>query len=81
MDQLVEPICDDVKQLCNNWLVVGGMRGTRNQSEVASAMCLSREQTAMLGRLQTREAIGFCPKLYPHAIHGFIPVVPEPEGE
>ncbi|MFC1604960.1 hypothetical protein ACFL5F_08035 [Planctomycetota bacterium] len=81
MDQLVEPICDDVKQLCNNWLVVGGMRGTRNQSEVASAMCLSREQAAMLGRLETREAICFCPKLYPYAVHGKIPVVPEPEGE
>jgi len=80
IDQLVEPICDDVKQLCNNWLVVGGIRGTRGQSEVASAMCLSREQASMLGRLQKREAICFCPSLYPQAIHGSIPIVPEPEG-
>ena len=80
IDQLVEPICDDVKQLCNNWLVVGGMRGTRNQSEVASAMCLSRDQAAMLGRLQKREAICFCPSLYPYAVHGLIPVVSDPEG-
>jgi len=80
IDQLVEPISNDIKQLCNNWLVVGGMRGTRNQSEVASAMCLSRDQAAMLGRLQKREAICFCPSLYPYAVHGLIPVVPDPEG-
>lgn len=78
VDQLVEPICDDVKQLCNNWLVVGGMRGTHNQSEVASAMGLTPDQAAMLGRLQSREAVCFCPTTYPYAVHGFIPEVPEP---
>lgn len=77
VDQLVEPICDDVKQLCNNWLVVGGMRGTHNQSEVASAMGLSAEQAQMLGRLKTQEAVCFCPTTYPKAIHGFIPEVPD----
>lgn len=77
IDQLVEPICDDVKQLCNNWLVVGGMRGTHNQSEVASAMGLSAEQSDMLGRLQCREAVCFCPTTYPKAIHGIIPEVPD----
>lgn len=78
IDQLVEPICDDIKQLCNNWLVVGGMRGTHNQNEISSAMSLTREQARMLGKLQTREAVCFCPKLYPYPVHGFIPVVPEP---
>ena len=78
VDQLVEPICDDVKQLCNNWLVVGGMRGIHNQSEVSSAMGLTPDQTAMLGRLQCREAVCFCPTTYPYAVHGFIPEVPEP---
>lgn len=80
IDQLVKPICDDVKQLCNNWLVVGGMRGTHSQNEIASAMSLTFKQAQMLGKLQTREAVCFCPKLYPRPIHGFIPVVPEPEG-
>ena len=75
IDQLVEPICDDVKQLCNNWLVVGGMRGIHNQDEVASAMGLTPEQADMLGRLQQREAVVFCPSTYPHAIHGYIPEV------
>jgi len=78
VDQLVEPITDDVKQLSNNWLVVGGMRGTHNQSEVASAMGLSAEQTDMLGQLKTREAICFCPTTYPKTVHGIIPKVPEP---
>ena len=78
VDQLVEPICDDVKQLCNSWLVVGGMRNTRNQSEVASAMGLSQDQAAMLGRLQCREAVCFCPTTFPYAVHGFIPEVPVP---
>ena len=78
VDQLVEPICNDVKQLCNNWLVVGGMRGTHNQSEVASAMGLSPDQAKMLGRLGTREAVCFCPTTYPYAVHGFIPIVHEP---
>jgi hypothetical protein len=81
VDQLVEPICDDVKQLCNNWLVVGGMRGTHNQSEVASAMSLSRDQADMLGSLQCREAVCFCPTTYPRAIHGFIPEVEPPISE
>jgi hypothetical protein len=80
IDQLVEPICDDVKQLCNNWLIVGGMRGTHNQSEVASAMGLTPDQAAMLGRLQCREAVCFCPTTYPYAVHGIIPQVPEPRG-
>jgi len=59
VDQLVEPICQDVKQLSNSWLVVGGMRGTHHQSEIASAMGLSREQAAMLGKFQCREAAFF----------------------
>ena len=80
IDQLVEPICDDVKQLCNNWLVVGGMRGTHNQDEIASAMSLSPGQAEMLGRLQPREAVAFCPTTYPYAVHGVIPFVPQHNG-
>ncbi len=80
IDQLVEPICDDVKQLCNNWLIVGGMRGTHNQSEVASAMGLSRDQAEMLGRLKCRDAVCFCPTTYPYAIHGYIPLITGPQG-
>jgi len=78
IDQLVEPICDDVKQLCNNWLICGGMRGTHNQSEVASAMGLTEDQAAMLGRLKYREAVCFCPTTFPYAVHGTIPMVPDP---
>jgi len=78
VDQLVEPICDDVKQLCNNWLVVGGMRGTHNQSEVASAMGLSRDQAEMLGRLKTRDCVCLCPTTYPYAVKGLIPLVSDP---
>jgi hypothetical protein len=80
VDQLGEPVSSDVKQLCNNWLICGGMRGTHNQSEVASAMGLSRDQAEMLGRLKTREAVCFCPTTYPYAVHGFIPVVAGPQG-
>jgi len=75
IDQLVEPIYDDVKQLANNWLVVGGMRGTRNQSEVASAMGLTKKEADTLVRLQQKEAVVFCPRTYPKAIHGFIPEI------
>jgi hypothetical protein len=80
VDQNVESIADDVKGLCNNWLVCGGIRGIGNQNQVAAAMGLSREQTTMLGKLQSREAICFCPTTYPRAIHGFIPEVPPPAG-
>jgi hypothetical protein len=80
IDQNVESIADDVKGLCNNWLVCGGIHGAANQTQVAAAMGLSREQTAMLSKLQSREAICFCPTTYPRAIHGFIPEVPPPAG-
>jgi hypothetical protein len=80
VDQNVESIADDVKGLCNNWLVVGGIRGTGNQNQVAGAMGLSREQTAMLGKLDSREAVCFCPTTYPHPVHGLIPEVPPPAG-
>jgi hypothetical protein len=80
VDQTVEPICDDVKQLCNNWLIVGGIRGAKNQAEVAGAISLSKEQAAMLGKLKSREAVCFCPTTYTKAIHGTIPEVPPPAG-
>jgi len=81
IDQLVEPICDDIKQLCNNWLVVGGMRGTNNHQEIMSAMSLTKEQANMLGRLQHQEAVGFYPTTFPYAVHGIIPNVPQPKSE
>jgi hypothetical protein len=79
VDQNVESISEDVKGLCNNWLVVGGIHGANNQSQVAAAMGLSREQTTMLGKLQCHEAVCFCPTTYPRAVHGFIPQVPPPD--
>ncbi|MFC1635729.1 hypothetical protein ACFL5Z_12890 [Planctomycetota bacterium] len=79
LSQLVQPICDDIRNLCTNWLVTGGLRGSHNQREAAAAMSLTNEQADMLGKLQTREAVCYCPGLYPRAVHGFIPVVGEPE--
>jgi hypothetical protein len=81
IDQLVEPIYDDIKQLCGNWIVIGGMRNTRNQADIASAMGLTSEQADMLGRMQPREAVVFCPTTYPRAVHGHIPIVAEPCGK
>jgi len=75
IDQLVEPISNDVKQLSHFWLVVGGIRGKGNQDEIAAAMSLNREQAEMLGRLKTRECICFCPAAYPYPVHGEIPMV------
>jgi len=62
LDQTVQTIWSDVKQLCHIWLVVGGIQGRGNQDEVASAMSLNQAQKEMLGRLQTRECIFFCPR-------------------
>lgn len=78
--QNVEAISDDVKGLCNNWLLCGGIRGAGNQAQIAAAIGLSRDQATALGRLQSREAICFCPTTYPRAVHGFIPEVPPPTG-
>lgn len=79
VDQTISTICEDVKQLCNNWLVVGGIHGTKNQAEVAAAMGLSKEQTAQLGKFKSREAVCFCPTTYNRPVHGFIPEVPPSE--
>jgi len=79
LDQTVQTIWSDVKQLCHIWLVVGGIQGRGNQDEVASAMALDQAQKEMLGRLQTRECIFFCPTSYVYPVHGFVPIVPEPE--
>ena len=79
VDQIVDPIYADIKQLCSNWLVVGGLQGSNDLRQVQSAMNLTDEQMRMLVRLQTREAVCFCPTLYPRAIHGWIPEVPPPQ--
>jgi len=84
IDQLVEPILDDIKQLCNFWLIVGGVHGKGNQEDVAVAMSLDQQQKEMLGRLQTRECICFCPTAHsqhPYPIHGFVPEVEQPMSE
>jgi hypothetical protein len=78
IDQLVEPICSDIKQLSGNWLIVGGMRNTQNQADITSAMGLTPEQADMLGRMQPREAVVYCPTTHPRAVHGQIPIVPAP---
>jgi hypothetical protein len=84
IDQLPESVLDDVKQLCHFWLVVGSIQGRGNQNEVAAAMSLTEAQKQMLGRLQTRECICFCPAgipKHPFPIHGFIPEVQSPSQE
>ena len=84
IDQLPESVLDDVKQLCHFWLVVGGIQGRGNHNEVAAAMSLTQPQKEMLGRLQTRECICFCPAGHPQRpfpIHGFIPPVEQPTRE
>ncbi len=84
IDQLPESVLDDVKQLCHFWLVVGSIQGRGNQNEVAAAMSLTGPQKEMLGRLQTRESICFCPAgtpQHPFPIHGFIPEVQNPSPE
>lgn len=82
LDQTVETIWDDIKQLCHIWLVVGGIQGRGNQDEVAAAMSLNQAQKEMLGRLQTRECVFFCSTAYSYPVHGLIPEIsqPAPEG-
>ncbi len=75
-DQLVDPIFDDVKQLCTNWIIVGGLRDTQNYNEVMSAMNLTRDQADYIGKMKPRECIAYFPNLYPKPIHGVIPFVP-----
>jgi hypothetical protein len=71
-DQLVEPIFDDVKQLCSNWIVIGAMSPS---NEIIAAMNLTREQADYMGRMKSRECIAYFPNLYPRPIHGVIPYV------
>jgi len=78
IDQSAASVLDDIKQLCHFWLVVGSIQGRGNQNEVATAMSLSQAQKEMLGRLQTRECVCFCPAghpKYPYPIHGVIPEI------
>lgn len=84
IDQLPESVLDDVKQLCHFWLVVGSIQGRGNQNEVAAAMSLNQAQKEMLGRLQSRECVCFCPAghpKHPFPIHGHIPHVPGGQEE
>lgn len=84
IDQLPESVLDDVKQLCHFWLVVGSIQGRGNQNEVAAAMSLTPAQKEMLGRLQTRECVCFCPAgtpKHPFPLHGYIPEVHNPSQE
>lgn len=75
IDQILEPISDDIKQLTHFWLIVGGLRGDENKRQASSAMSLNKEQCDLFVRLQKRECICFCPAAYPYPIHGEIPIV------
>lgn len=75
-DQLLEPIFEDVKQLCTNWIIIGGLRDSHKNNEIMNAMNLTQEQASYISKLKTRECIAYFPKLYPRPIHGFIPYVP-----
>jgi len=75
IDQVVESIFDDVKQSCTNWMIVGGLRDTRNFNEIAAAMNLTREQADYIGKMKTAECIAYFPMHYPRPVHGFIPRV------
>jgi len=75
-DQLVQPIFDDIKQLCTNWVIVGGLRDTQNYNEVMAAMNLTREQADYIGKMKTKECVAYFPGLYHRPVHGLIPNVP-----
>lgn len=78
-DQLIESIYDDVKQLCNNWIVIGPM--TPN-NEMINAMNLTPEQANYVVKMKPRECITYFPNLYYRPIHGIVPEVPSiAEGE
>jgi hypothetical protein len=78
VDQLLSPIYDDVKQLSCNWLVVGGIRGGYNISEIANAMRISPLQSDYLVKMKPRQALVFSPSTHPLAIHGQIPLIVAP---
>ena len=73
LDQIPTTIAEDIRQLCNFWLITGSITDARNHSEVASALSLTPPQAQYLGYLQTRECVAYCPQYYPRAIHGQIP--------
>ncbi|HBG28989.1 MAG: hypothetical protein A2Y10_14795 [Planctomycetes bacterium GWF2_41_51] len=73
-DQLISSIFDDVKRLCGNWIIVGGLN-IENYEEVMAAMKLTKEQADFIGKMKTRECIAYFPLLYPRPIYGVVPLV------
>jgi len=79
--QLPAMIDPSVMSLSSLSVVVGGIHGYRNQRALADQMGLRREQQKALGRLQTREAVGFYARgPYREPVHGWVPEVPDPQG-
>ncbi|MFO8015115.1 MAG: hypothetical protein R6X20_17655 [Phycisphaerae bacterium] len=79
--QLPARLDPNVPALSSLILTVGGIHGYRNQRAVADQMGLNRNQQEALGRLQTREAVGFYARgAYREPVHGWVPQVPDPQG-
>lgn len=76
IDQLIEPIFEDVKQLTSWWLVVGGLQDTHHFQEISSTMQLTQEQAGYLSKLQSQHAVAYFPNHYPQPVYGVIPEVP-----
>lgn len=74
-DQLVGSVFEDVKALCSNWMIVGGLRDTKNFAEIKAAMNLTDEQADYIGKMKERECIAFFPTHYPRPVLGTIPEV------
>ena len=74
--------CDHgVSSLAGLVLVVGGVHGRDHQQALAGLMGLNPAQQAALGKLQTREAVGFFSRgAYREPVHGWIPEVMDPMG-
>ena len=73
LDQTPMTIAEDIRQLCNFWLITGSITNTRNHAEVASALSLTPAQAQYLGYMQKQECIAYCPYYYPRPVHGRIP--------
>ena len=73
LDQTPTTIAEDIRRLCNFWLITGRVTGARNHAEVASALSLTPEQGQYLGYLQTRECVAYCPHYWPRPVHGLVP--------
>jgi len=79
--QLPASIDPGVSALAGLVLVVGGVHGRDHQQALAGLMGLNFEQQTALGRLRTRETVGFFSRGgYREPVHGWIPEVMDPMG-